>query len=170
MSKPGVASCVQDVFIVQKLEKDKKYAKKIQDAMIGSGVREHKPADKILCALLSELGYLQTVEAYEKDAENFWVSPPSVSPPSVFMKYIYAGRVYYGTGSFSADDNCWHGRIEGIKDLITFEAETSDGLVGAFEEAVERGDEDFETGLKRAMENTLNFYRLLREGEKEDIV
>jgi predicted HicB family RNase H-like nuclease len=39
--------------------------------------------------------------------------------------------------NFSAADRVFYGRIEGIDDLITFEAKSVDELIKAFEESVE---------------------------------
>lgn len=50
-------------------------------------------------------------------------------------KLIY--KEYIGTVHFSADDETFFGKIEGINDLITFEGETVKELKTAFEEAVE---------------------------------
>lgn len=50
-------------------------------------------------------------------------------------KLIY--KEYIGTVHFSADDETFFGKIEGINDLVTFEGETVKELKNAFEEAVE---------------------------------
>ncbi|HAO15233.1 MAG TPA: toxin-antitoxin system HicB family antitoxin [Tenacibaculum sp.] len=44
---------------------------------------------------------------------------------------------YYGSVEFSADDNILYGKIIGINDLVTYEAESVDDLKGAFIEAIE---------------------------------
>lgn len=49
-------------------------------------------------------------------------------------KLIY--KEYIGTVHFSADDETFFGKIEGINDLVTFEGETVKELKNAFEEAV----------------------------------
>lgn len=43
---------------------------------------------------------------------------------------------YTGTVEFSAEDNCLFGKIIGINDLITYEAEDVLGLKASFEESV----------------------------------
>ncbi|CAI1598872.1 Uncharacterized protein encoded in hypervariable junctions of pilus gene clusters [Serratia fonticola] len=43
---------------------------------------------------------------------------------------------YFGSVEFSLEDGILHGRIQCINDLVTYEAETLDGLKAAFEEAV----------------------------------
>lgn len=44
---------------------------------------------------------------------------------------------FIGTVKFSADDDVFFGKIEGINDLVTFEGTTVNELKTAFEEAVE---------------------------------
>lgn len=44
---------------------------------------------------------------------------------------------FVGSVHFSADDEVFYGKIEGINDLVTFEGETVSNLKLAFEEAVE---------------------------------
>jgi len=44
---------------------------------------------------------------------------------------------YYGSVEYSADDECFFGKIIGITDLITFEGESVVALKKAFGEAVE---------------------------------
>lgn len=52
------------------------------------------------------------------------------------MKDILKHEGFIGSLHFSAADNCFFGRIEGIDDLITFEGQDVDGLKNAFFEAV----------------------------------
>ena len=44
---------------------------------------------------------------------------------------------YLGTVNFDADDEAFHGKINGINDLITFEGQSVKELKKAFEEAVD---------------------------------
>lgn len=44
---------------------------------------------------------------------------------------------FLGSIHFSPDDNCFHGRIEGIEDLVSFEGRSVDELRKSFKEAVE---------------------------------
>lgn len=44
---------------------------------------------------------------------------------------------FIGSVSFSSEDEVFHGKIEGIDDLVTFEGVTVADLKSAFEEAVE---------------------------------
>jgi predicted HicB family RNase H-like nuclease len=44
---------------------------------------------------------------------------------------------FYGTVHYSADDELFYGRLEGINDSITFEGTTVKELKSAFEEAVD---------------------------------
>src|SRR5690606_18797002 len=53
------------------------------------------------------------------------------------MKDVLAYKDYYGTVSYSAEDELLHGRIIGINDLVTYEAESAAGLKQAFHEAVD---------------------------------
>jgi predicted HicB family RNase H-like nuclease len=46
-------------------------------------------------------------------------------------------KEYIGSVSFSAEDEVFYGKIEHIRDLITFESEHAHGLKMAFEEAVD---------------------------------
>ncbi|MCL1837141.1 MAG: type II toxin-antitoxin system HicB family antitoxin [Treponema sp.] len=44
---------------------------------------------------------------------------------------------YYGSVEYSANDECFFGKIIGTADLVTFEGESVDKLKAAFNEAVE---------------------------------
>lgn len=44
---------------------------------------------------------------------------------------------YFGSVEFNADDNILHGRIIGINDLVTYEAESVEDLKNAFIDAIE---------------------------------
>ena len=44
---------------------------------------------------------------------------------------------YCGSIEFSIEDNCSHGRLLFIRDLVTYEADRPESLVLAFEQAVE---------------------------------
>ncbi len=44
---------------------------------------------------------------------------------------------FIGTVKFSADDDVFYGKIEGINDLVTFEGTTANELKTAFKEAVD---------------------------------
>lgn len=46
-------------------------------------------------------------------------------------------RGYIGSSEYSTEDKVFHGKIEGINGLVTFEAENSKNLQKAFEEAVD---------------------------------
>ena len=50
------------------------------------------------------------------------------------VKDILTYKGFIGSVHFSADDRVFHGKIEGIDDLVTFEDNTVDGLVKAFRE------------------------------------
>jgi predicted HicB family RNase H-like nuclease len=43
----------------------------------------------------------------------------------------------FGSIYFSPDDECFHGKIEGIDDLVSFEGRSVDELKAGFKEAVE---------------------------------
>jgi predicted HicB family RNase H-like nuclease len=53
------------------------------------------------------------------------------------MKDVLRYKDFIGSVHFSADDDCFFGKIEGIDDLVTFEGRDVDELKRAFREAVE---------------------------------
>lgn len=53
------------------------------------------------------------------------------------MKDVLNYKNFIGSVSFSAEDELFYGKIEGIDDLITFEGSSVKELKAAFEEAVE---------------------------------
>jgi predicted HicB family RNase H-like nuclease len=53
------------------------------------------------------------------------------------MKDVLRYKDFIGSVHFSAADECFFGRIEGIDDLVTFEGQDVDELKRAFREAVE---------------------------------
>lgn len=53
------------------------------------------------------------------------------------MKDVLRYKDFIGSVHFSAEDECFFGKIEGINDLVTFEGRTVDELKKAFREAVE---------------------------------
>ena len=53
------------------------------------------------------------------------------------MKNILKHEGFIGSVSFSAEDEVFYGRLEGIDDLVTFEGSTVEELKAAFKEAVE---------------------------------
>ncbi|MDH4219586.1 MAG: type II toxin-antitoxin system HicB family antitoxin [Candidatus Aminicenantes bacterium] len=53
------------------------------------------------------------------------------------MKDILQYKGFIGSVHFSAEDECFFGKIEGINDLVTFEAQDVKELKKAFQEAVE---------------------------------
>jgi predicted HicB family RNase H-like nuclease len=57
------------------------------------------------------------------------------------MKHLeYLG--YFGSAEVSVDDGVLHGKLLYIKDLVTFEADTTNELISAFHEAVDAYLED----------------------------
>jgi len=52
------------------------------------------------------------------------------------MKDVLTYKNYIGSVHFSAEDKVFHGKIEGINDLITFEGQSVPELIKAFHEAV----------------------------------
>jgi predicted HicB family RNase H-like nuclease len=48
---------------------------------------------------------------------------------------LYNG--YSGSIEFDDEDMVFHGRVLGIRDIVTFEAETAEGLVKAFRDSVD---------------------------------
>lgn len=57
------------------------------------------------------------------------------------MKDVIIYKEYLGSVHFSAEDEVFYGKIEGVADLITFEGKTVNELKQAFAEAVEDYDE-----------------------------
>ncbi len=53
------------------------------------------------------------------------------------MKDVLAYKGFIGSVHFSAEDAVFHGKIEGITDLVTFEGQSVKELVRAFHEAVD---------------------------------
>ncbi len=53
------------------------------------------------------------------------------------MKNFLEHKNYRGTVEFSAEDEVFFGKINGIRDVVTFEADTVTKLKKAFKEAVE---------------------------------
>lgn len=53
------------------------------------------------------------------------------------MKNVLEYKGYTGTVEFHADDEIFFGKIAGIRDVVTFEADTVSKLKKAFKEAVE---------------------------------
>lgn len=53
------------------------------------------------------------------------------------MKDVLRYKGFLGSVHFSADDDCFFGRVEGVDDLVTFEGRDVEGLKSAFREAVE---------------------------------
>lgn len=53
------------------------------------------------------------------------------------MKDVLTYKNFVGSVHFSAEDRTFHGKIEGVNDLVTFEGDTVERLEKAFREAVE---------------------------------
>lgn len=53
------------------------------------------------------------------------------------MKNVLEYKGYTGSVEFSAEDKVFFGRIIGIRDVVTFEADTVKKLIRAFEESVD---------------------------------
>ena len=60
------------------------------------------------------------------------------------MKDVLNYKEFIGSVHFSADDNVFYGKIEGINDLITFEGETVKELTDAFQYVVDEHIKDCE--------------------------
>ena len=52
------------------------------------------------------------------------------------MKDVLKYKDYIGSAHYSAEDESFYGKLEGIEDLITFEADNVKDLKSAFREAV----------------------------------
>ena len=53
------------------------------------------------------------------------------------MKDVLTYKGFIGSVHFSAEDKVFHGKIEGIDDLVTFEGQSVDELLKAFHEEVD---------------------------------
>ncbi len=53
------------------------------------------------------------------------------------MSTMLEYKGYCGSVEYSAEDEVLHGRLEFIRDLVTYEAPDAKGLQAAFEEAVD---------------------------------
>lgn len=53
------------------------------------------------------------------------------------MSDVLTRKGYSAKVEFDAADRIFHGRIAGIRDVVSFHADTVDGLIAAFEEAVD---------------------------------
>ncbi len=53
------------------------------------------------------------------------------------MKTMMEYKGYYGSAEFSPDDEVFHGKLEFIRDLVTYESDDAKGLKRAFHEAVD---------------------------------
>lgn len=53
------------------------------------------------------------------------------------MKDVVTHKGFIGSVHFNAEDNVFHGKIEGIDDLVTFEGKSVDELIKAFHEEVD---------------------------------
>lgn len=55
-------------------------------------------------------------------------------------RWLQQGRMdykgFHGSTNFSGEDNCFYGKIDGITDLVSYEADSRGGLRTSFEEAV----------------------------------
>jgi len=50
---------------------------------------------------------------------------------------LLAYKGYHGSAEYSAQDKCFHGKVLGIRSLVTYEADNVDGLERAFAESVD---------------------------------
>jgi len=71
------------------------------------------------------------------------------------MKDVLTYKDFIGSVHFNADDKVFHGKIEGITDLITFEGKSVDALERAFHEAVD----DYIALCKEAGKEPLKSYK-----------
>jgi hypothetical protein len=67
------------------------------------------------------------------DASSTYIAPTTTGQrvPTGAMQYLdYEGSVEF-------DDGCWHGRLLHIRDIVTYESDSIDGLASAFVGAVD---------------------------------
>ena len=77
----------------------------------------------------------------------------------LIMKDVLTHRGFIGSVHFSAEDNVFFGKIEGINDLITFEGRTVDELITAFHYVVDEHINDCEKenfSLERSYKGSFN--------------
>jgi predicted HicB family RNase H-like nuclease len=60
------------------------------------------------------------------------------------MNNVLTYKGFIGSVQFSADDNIFFGKVEGIHDLITFEGETVSNLISAFHYVIDAHIKDCE--------------------------
>ena len=53
------------------------------------------------------------------------------------MSAMLEYKGYFGSVEFSAEDGVLHGRLEFIRDLVTYEGKDAKGIRAAFQEAVD---------------------------------
>ena len=53
------------------------------------------------------------------------------------MNNLMLYRGYYGSVKFTAEDEVFHGKLEFIRDLVTYEAETASQIRSEFQQAVD---------------------------------
>ena len=53
------------------------------------------------------------------------------------MKNVMDYKGYFGSVNFSEEDMVFHGKLEFIRDLVTYEADDAKGIVKEFHEAVD---------------------------------
>lgn len=61
--------------------------------------------------------------------------PETADNITIVIGLSYKG--YYGSFDYSENDKCWYGKIEGITDLVTYEAETQAEIKNEFHKAVD---------------------------------
>ncbi len=71
------------------------------------------------------------------------------------MKDVLIYKDFVGSVHFSTDDGVFFGKIEGVNDLVTFEASSVDELARAFHEAVD----DYLTLCKKAGKKPRKSYK-----------
>lgn len=49
---------------------------------------------------------------------------------------VLESREYKGTVNYSVNNQCWHGKIVAVDDLVTYEADSYEELVEEFKDAV----------------------------------
>ena len=67
----------------------------------------------------------------------------------ILSKQVLSYKGYVAKIEFSAEDKCWHGKIDGITDLVTFEADNAREIEKEFRSAVD----DYLNFAERTVEN-----------------
>ena len=72
-----------------------------------------------------------------KQKPSEWRMPTDTPPATRLTTHVFQAKGFVARARFSPSDDCWVGELIGISDIVSFHAETEDGLEAAFKEAVD---------------------------------